>query len=275
MVYAQYGKLFRQLRNQKHLGLSYFQKLGIPSANLSRFERGKSMMNFERVDSMLQEMNVSLAEYELMLNNFIPNFQEAFLEEVEDADFNDDFEKLKTLYDEAYESGYSLLALAVKARFEHLNPKEITIITSHLNKIERWGYFELSLTYFIMDSLQTEDIISILIILNDKSRNYFGLLKYRRRILQITYRSLFVLASRGEKELSFNILEQTNQRDRKMIDFYIETLHNLSVSVFVYCFEDKEKGRFEINTNLDLMSTLGTPQLKKFYKRRLKETLGL
>lgn len=70
--------------------LSYFQRVGIDKIGLSRFERGLSMMGFEKVDVMLQEMNVSLAEYELVINHFVPDFQEEFLFEVEEADFAQD-----------------------------------------------------------------------------------------------------------------------------------------------------------------------------------------
>ena len=55
-VYKKYGDCFKKLRNQKNLGLSYFSKIGINRANLSRFERGQTMMSFERVDLMLEEM---------------------------------------------------------------------------------------------------------------------------------------------------------------------------------------------------------------------------
>lgn len=79
MVNHLYGKVFKQIRTQKKLPLSYFQKLGIDKAVVSRFERGKTMVSIERVDAMLQEMNVSLAEYELMINHFVSDYHEEFL----------------------------------------------------------------------------------------------------------------------------------------------------------------------------------------------------
>ena len=143
MVFAEYGEKFRRLREQKGLSLSFFEKLGINKTNLSRFERGKTMMSFERIDMMLQEMNVSLAEYELVLNNFVLDFQEEFLDEIEKANFEFDEEKLHALYHEARDSGYILLALAAKSNIEKLKKFEVDYVLQYLKKVKAHGYFDM------------------------------------------------------------------------------------------------------------------------------------
>ena len=96
-MYKKYGDCFKKLRNQKNLGLSYFSKLGIDRSNISRFEHGKCMMSFERIDLMLEEMQVPLSEYELIVNNYMPNFQEFFILELEKAEFIQNRDKIKEL----------------------------------------------------------------------------------------------------------------------------------------------------------------------------------
>ena len=68
MVYKKYGEVFKKLRKQAAISLLEFEKLGISSSTVSDFERGKSMMSFEKVDICLQLIGVSLEEYENFLN---------------------------------------------------------------------------------------------------------------------------------------------------------------------------------------------------------------
>lgn len=185
MTYHLYGEKFKELRTQKQLPLSYFEEIGMNKGDLSRFEHGKQMIGFERLDVMLQQMNVSLAEYELIINNFVPDFQEAFLNDVDEADFNQDKPKLTKLYEEARETGYGLLAIATKARYDKLEEKEITYVLDFLNKIKEWGYFELSVLYFVLDDLSTLELRKVFRDFETKSHNYYGLPKYSRRILPI------------------------------------------------------------------------------------------
>ena len=80
MPYARYGKVFKKLRTQKHLPLSFFESYGLQKSAIHNFENGKSMMGFERLDIALQAMNVSLAEYEYFINDFQLNYMEEMLE---------------------------------------------------------------------------------------------------------------------------------------------------------------------------------------------------
>lgn len=75
---TRYGKVFKLIRNQKNLPLSYFEKIGIGKSHVGKFERGEIMMAFDRIDNMLQLMNVSLGEFELIVNHNVPDFQNSF-----------------------------------------------------------------------------------------------------------------------------------------------------------------------------------------------------
>jgi HTH-type transcriptional regulator, SHP2-responsive activator len=256
------------------LPLSYFQRVGIDKIGLSRFERGLSMMGFEKVDVMLQEMNVSLAEYELVINHFVPDFQEEFLFEVEEADFAQDEKKLNSLYKEAKESGFSYLALSVKSRFEKLTLSEINFVVKLLTEVTSWGYFELSIAYFVLDHLDTLTIQSLMSNFEQKNQNYFVIYKYRRRIFQIFYRALVILSSRGEKKLSQQILKMIEKPNRAGIDLYLEVLHKMAIGFYNYSFVDENEGLAEIRNGLAIFDLLGQEKLKDFYGRRNKHFLN-
>lgn len=270
MAYHIYGEKFKEIRNQKQLSLSYFEGVGIDKSDLSKFERGKRMIGFERVDAMLQYMDVSLSEYELIINNFVPDFQEFFLNEVDKADFLEDKIKLQKLYDEAEVSGYRLLAFASKARIKKLNEKEISYVLEKLNKVVAWGYFELSVLYFVLDNLSTVEIRSLFRDIDDKTQNYQEIPKYNRRILQIAYRAIIVLGSRGEQEFTTEIIKRTENRSKSGIDIYIENLRRLTLGVNHYYFENQEEGLKQINKSLEIFTFLEHDELAQYYRNRIK-----
>ncbi len=268
MNFRGYGEKFRLIREQKGLPLSFFAKCNVDKADLSRFERGQSMMSFEKVDVMLQSMNVSLAEYELVINNFVPDFQEEFLFEIDEADFSQDEKKLRSLYQEAKESGYGYLSLAAKARFEQLSRTEIMVVVQFLKKVKVWGYFELSVAFFVLDNLDTETIRDLMVDFEQKNKNYYGIFRYRRRILQIAYRAIVLLCSRGEQDLAKDILALTEKRNRAGIDLYLDNVRQMALGFYDYYFGDKKSGLALIQKGLNVFEFLGQERLKNFYRIR-------
>ena len=268
MNFRGYGEKFRLIREQKGLPLSFFAKCNVDKADLSRFERDQSMMSFEKVDVMLQTMNVSLAEYELVINNFVPDFQEEFLFEIDEADFSQDEKKLRSLYQEAKESGYGYLSLAAKARFEQLSRTEIMVVVQFLKKVKVWGYFELSVAFFVLDNLDTETIRDLMIDFEQKNKNYYGIFRYRRRILQIAYRAIVLLCSRGEQDLAKDILALTEKRNRAGIDLYLDNVRQMALGFYDYYFGDKKYGLALIQKGLNVFEFLGQERLKNFYRIR-------
>lgn len=259
-----YGHTFHNVRIQKHLPLSFFKNDGIDKASLLRFERGDSTMSIERVDTMLQSMNVSLAEYELMLNHFVPDYQEAFLQEIEEADFLENKKKLRNLTAEAQEENFKELSLAAKSCAGKLSDEESDYLTQFLNGIDEWGYFELSLVYLALNNLKSSEIMLLISKFEDRNRNYFEIFKYRRRILQIIYRAATLFAARGEQEIAKKILDRSKNRSKER-DMYIINLRHLAEGFYIYRFEDKIKGRDKINHALDIFEELDSTALKKYY----------
>lgn len=217
---------------------------------------------------------MTLAEYELLLNNFVPDFLEVFLTEMENADFDRDLEKLVKLYEEAHDSGHTLLAIAVKSRYTEPDEPELVKVDEYLHKIEKWGYFELSLIYFTMEHLDLEQLTSLFYKFEEKSDNYYGIIKYRRRILQIAYRIIVILASRGEQALARKILSLTEKHKGVRVDIYVEILHHFAIGTIIYCFENQEQGKRKLEYALNVLEEFGDKKLKDFYLNRLSYFLN-
>jgi HTH-type transcriptional regulator, SHP2-responsive activator len=266
---SRYGKVFKLLRNQKNLPLSYFEKIGVGKSHVGKFERGEIMMSFERVDSMLQLMNISLGEFEMIVNYYVPDFQNWFLLELVTAEFYQDQKKLKRLYKESKENGDLWLVIIAKARLEGLNNQEIFKVKEYLNNIKEWGYFDITLAFSVLDFLRESEIVQIIDELKIKKRKVYGEFKYRRRLYQLIYRSAMLLATKGNQKAAEKVLKLKDYFGSGSADFYISTLNLLANGVIDYLYIDKNKGKEKINEGLFMIERLGSVDFKNYHKKRI------
>lgn len=70
MIYKKYGQTFQQIRKQFGVSLAELSTIGIQKSTLSNFERGKSMITFDKVILSLQYLGVSLEDFENFLNRY-------------------------------------------------------------------------------------------------------------------------------------------------------------------------------------------------------------
>ncbi|WKB49928.1 Rgg/GadR/MutR family transcriptional regulator (plasmid) [Lactococcus lactis subsp. lactis] len=268
MIDKRYGLIFKQLRVQKGLPLSYFEKFGVLKSNLGRFERGETMMGFERLVTLLQALNISLADYEAFFNYYLPEYQEHFLFELEKADFSLNKTKLLKLYNEISQSEHRMLILLTKSKLSKLHAAEVTEIRNYLNKVKHWGYFELCLNYAMVEEGEVEDILKIVEQFEVKTSyncNY-DLQRYRRKIHQIAYLSILRLCSKKNRLLAEEVLELTTRPEDEKLDFYISTFRILAVGYLNFCFNDEKSGLSEIEHALDLFEELGNKRLRIYYQ---------
>lgn len=269
MIDKRYGAIFKQIREKKQLSLSYFEKFGVLKSNLARFERGETMMGFERLNKLLQAMDISLSDYELFLNYYCPNYQECFLYEVEEAELYLDVERIKQLYEEIKFSEKIYLVLSVKAKFTKLEPCEIIAILNYLYEMKYWGNLELTLISDIIEQLSVLDIRRLLNDFQNKIGNYHDVMKYKRKIHQVAYTIVLHLCLKKEKDFANEILELTHQIDKERLDFYTTVLRNLTVNCMNYYFDKKDVWLLEINKALDLFEELGNKNLKSYYSKKI------
>ncbi|AYG01543.1 Rgg/GadR/MutR family transcriptional regulator [Lactococcus allomyrinae] len=269
MPYGRYGKTFKKIRTQKHLSLSYFTDLGISKAALDRFELGRTMMSFERVDAALQEMNVSLGEYEYFINDYALDYQEEILLEITNADIASDSHTLSKIYEEAFSAGYIYLAYAAKSRYMSLTIEEAEKVTDFLYGVEQWGYFELSIFYFALDNLSEREIMHLMQGFWTKNRALYNIFKYRRRILQSAYRAATLLSAKGYKQSAFKILQKSHPRDQ-VYDLYIQNVRKMALGFYDYCFENREQGQAQIQGAIQLFAEMDHQDLELYYQKRFE-----
>lgn len=272
---SRYGKVFRILRQQKNLPLSYFEKIGIGKSHVGKFERGEVMMSLERVDNMLQLMNISLGEFEIIVNYYVPDFQNSFLLEIMGAEFHQDKKKLTKLYTEAKDTENIWLIIISKARVEGLVTKEVSQVKEYLSNIKVWGYFEIILAFSTVDFFEEEEIVQLIEELKIKNRTNYGDFKYRRSLYHLIFRSIVLLAAKENEKEARKALGLMKYFGAGSVDFYISVLNLLIEGLLEYLYKSKKEGKEAIADALFMIEKLGNAEFRMYHEKRILKLLGL
>lgn len=267
MVYSKYGHTFRKIREQKKLSLSIFPKIGISKPALSKFERGETMMGFESVVCALQEMGVTLEEYENLLNFYSSGEEEALWEEIEHAAQSEDKKKLEDLEEYTLASGLHFMSLAAKACHSRLNNQEIEEVTEYLYDIDMWSFTELRVFYFTLDTLSPRDISHILRTFFPKGHELFKSRKHRKYFFQICCRAITFFSVRGYQKEAKILLEQLEAHDLAQTMFQ-RNLKNITAGYWTYQFVDPREGRKQVDDGLEILRTTNSLEEFYYYKKR-------
>ncbi|WKB49912.1 helix-turn-helix domain-containing protein (plasmid) [Lactococcus lactis subsp. lactis] len=264
-----YGLIFKQLRNQKKLPLSFFEKLGVRKSSLSKFERGTSMMSFERICLMLEAMDVSVAEYQSCVNNGTPLFLYHFLFEVELAERELNLSRLEDLLKEVDIWENVFLFYIIKSKIEPLKELEIAEIVNYLLNIKTWVSLDLALLQCVLFNLDTAITLNLV----KKIENQYILsqsdLNFHRKIMQIRCDAILLCCLRGDKVEAEQLLDEIV--NELAADFYISNLKNLVSGAYTYYFENYEIGLYKLRTSLEIFESLGSSSIRSFYAQRLKK----
>lgn len=267
MVYIKYGNIFRILREQNNFSLSDFSSLGISKSALSKFERGISMMSFDKVFQALHLMGASLEDFENFLNGYSQNDSDSLMDEIERANLARDKTSLMRLEEISKEENYPYIALAAKASWTTLDEIEINKITLRLYSLELWSYKELCIFYLVIDQLSSQDIISILRTFLEKKHDFFGSHKYRNYLVEACCRAISALTNQGYKNDAYFIIQRIKLYNLAN-SMYLRNLLNLVEGYWIYCFKNIKLGNTMMLTALDIFKEVSTPQISQYYLER-------
>ncbi|MDT2871552.1 hypothetical protein P7H89_11710 [Lactococcus lactis] len=160
------------------------------------------------------------------------------------------------------------MALTVKATYSKLETYEVDSLLSFMSEIKLWGYYELSVFYMILEILSECDIIRFLDNLFLKEDQLNHVFKYKRRMLEIYYKSSVILTFKGRQAASYNILKKACLK--KIIDdLYLNNIKNIANGFFIFHFENKEKGLKKIEEGLNMFENFGHGYICKFYQKKI------
>lgn len=277
MIYKKYGKTFRILRTQKNLSLSNFSSIALSKSTISKFERGETMMGFDKVLSSLQIIGVSLEEFEFLLNGSTLDDSKFLMQEIEKAIIEQSIEKLQKLNKIAKNVGLDFIALTAKSGYSSLNEEEVEKVTDYFFSIELWLVSDLWILSFMIEQLDVHDSLHILDQLIADKENLTRSALYSHYLVKVICNGAIHLIKLGYKDYAIHLLSQI--RNCSMIQtsthnfMFLKNLYNLTFGYWTFSFQNSSSGKYDIEKSLRVFKEVGTPELYKYYKNIIQTLL--
>lgn len=204
-VMNQYGYLLKRLRKEKGLSQSELSD-GILSKNhLSKIERGENDISFQTLLKLLDRLNISLFEFELLLDKTQDN-QSTFLKDLSIAVANNDLYLLNELLTREIELKSKsnnirhkhnvILLKAYIDKFSNtpLNQHEIQEIIQYILSVDECGRYEISLFGNFVGFMSLDMRHNLVKIIHRKSQLFYSDKNYieifSRILLNVCYADL-------------------------------------------------------------------------------------
>lgn len=267
MVYKRYGKIFHLLRKQSGLSVASFSSIGISKSAVSKFERGETMMSFEKVCAMLQILGITLEEYERLLNNNIPGDIDFLCQKITKSIVEQDLSQLLKLSKSAKDLGFTYLHLGLEAARRKLTEEEIDKITDYLEQVVIWGLSEFLVFYLSLENLRMGIVFSILRPLLDLNNDVFSSYNGKIHLATLGCKAASVLALKGYREQSKFILLTLEKHDL-VNTMYLRNVFNVSRGFWIYRFRSITKGKQIMEKSFDDFDHLATPSCASYYRKQ-------
>lgn len=272
MVYKKYGQTFQQIRKQFGISLAELSTIGIQKSTLSNFERGKSMMTFDKVILSLQYLGVSLEDFENFLNRYNSIDPLYLLDSVEEVIISNQSEKLPELLRVSEQEGYKFISLAIKSVLGEVSSQETEEIVDYLYRIDVWSYKELCIFYLVIESLKSSDIIYLLRNFFKNNHDLFNSKKYQSYVGQLSCNAVVILSDRCFKDEAKEILDNIKGNDLANTMF-VKTLLIGAEGYWTFLFSNKEKGREEMIKALNIIRLIDLKEVTHYYEKKYEKII--
>lgn len=273
VVYKKYGETFKNLRKQRGFKLTSFKHVGVSPASLCKFERGISLLKFDKLLLVLSELSITLAEYEKCLCNYDLDTHEELMQRTIISILSNDMQELIRVCEEANTLKEEGLALAIKGVYTQLTVKEKEFLSEYFERIIFWRYTDLYALYLSLDLLEVPQLVFLIEDFFASHREVFNSLEHRIRTTHVVCRATIFLISKGYKERSYQLLSYLQEKDYKHTMF-TKNLNNFVNGVWEIKFGKNEKGVLLVTTSLDNFDLLSFPGMSKYYVRLYEKYLG-
>lgn len=264
-----YGEEFKKIRLEKQLTIAETAS-GIMSISLlSKFERGLCEITVSKFVNILERVNVTLSEFDMIVNNFEKSRMNKLLDSLKNAYSNKDYEKVEDivnseldLWKESQNIRHRYNYIMLSIVYDELTNRKTTsqsdieLLTDYLFSIEDWTHYELILYGNSVAGLKFDAMMLLSNELIRKTRYFQNNETHRKMIAHTLLNSAIVCLMENELEKSLKF--QNDVRTLLSTDYYLYERNVLLYCKGVYLYKkgDTVKGQQKIDTAIYIFKQL-------------------
>lgn len=266
-IYSKYGRVFKILRSQREIKLAAFTHLGISPATLSKFENGKTMIKLDKLVSALDEMSISLGEYERFLNNFETILDDSLMQKTISAWILNDSSTLDTLYEEALHQKENACALALKSLNKKIEPEEIEWLYEYFDGIQFWRKIDLYSLYLTLDYFKERQLLYLLDIffVDNFYKKMANSIEYNAEFVHVICKAVFIFSFKGRKETARHFLDYISPKIFSHT-MYTKNLYDLTTGYWNVVFGNPKQGKEKMDRAISIAEILCDSTILRYYK---------
>lgn len=282
------GKVFKQIREARHISLAQAAAGVCTPSMLSKFETGNHDLSASKLLSSLANIHSEPAEFLYMVRGFQHSELDSFLMEIEQGsrDKHSSYEKLRRMYEIEQKmislhqdfTLHMVKALLIKSRMRSYNEsiimteQEETFFHDYLFDISFWGEFEIKF-FAECSPLLPSDLFTMYTREMLHKSDYLGTLYSNRYTIDTLLLNGF-LRCIGENDFI-----NANYFDKQIHDHFYDDnqayhriIYMWAKGYYYFAHGEKSRGIHQMQQAVTILSTLGCVAAE-YYKNKMKEIL--
>lgn len=265
-----YGKEFKKIRLEKQLTIAETAS-GIMSISLlSKFERGLCEITVAKFVKILERVNVTLSEFDMIVSNFEKSRMNQLLDSLHEAYSKKEFDKVEDIVNSEFtlwknsqniRHRYNYIMLSIV--YDELTDKKLTnqndieLLTDYLFSIDDWTHYELILYGNSVAGLKFDAMVLLSSELIRKTKYFQNNETHRKMIAQTLLNSAITCLMKNELEKSLKFQNDVSQLLTS--DYYLHERNVLLYCKGVYLYKkgDIDEGTKKIDTAIYIFEQLG------------------
>ena len=276
------GITLRKVRKGKKISLCSVADEHLSKSQISRFERGESEISCIRLINILDKLHISLDEF-LVLHDEDYTNTELFANLVQYIRKQYSSQNIKNIAALLSDSSHYTLNSFEKTMIKSIlhtmdssiipSNKELLQLTDYLFKVEKWGYYEITL---LGNCVRTINYNSYFLLTKEMLNNYIysSLNKTNKRIVtQLAINCLILSVDKEEFSNCTCLITEIKALLDNELNFYEQTVFLYATGYFEFkCHSDS--GIEKMKQAIQVLDILGEDKLKLHYTRHFDKLVN-
>lgn len=276
------GITLRKVRKGKQISLCSVADEHLSKSQISRFERGESEISCIRLINILDKLHITLDEF-LVLHNEDYTNAELFANLVQYIRKQYSSHNIKNIAALLSDSSHYTLNSFEKTMIKSIlntmdssiipSDKELLQLTDYLFKVEKWGYYEITL---LGNCVRTINYNSYFLLTKEMLNNYIysSLNKTNKRIVtQLAINCLILSVDKEEFSNCTCLITEIKALLDNELNFYEQTVFLYATGYFEFkCHSDS--GIEKMKQAIQVLDILGEDKLKLHYTRHFDKLVN-